>query len=135
MLAALLLLASATSIAQSISPPPRSSYQLPAIDMTPIKFDAKEVCGRITKGRDSSTWYQAMEYEDSRISADEQAAQDAQTQTDIRLSQPGLTAQQIKTNTAIRKAQAHRVVYDIQLLAFTATQCPNYFAQHQFDGR
>ena len=123
------------SLADLAEPAPQPKPNPNAIPVHPIKFDANEVCGQITKGRDSSAWYDEMQYQVARITADQQATLAALVETDQRLGMKGLSAQQIKQNTDIRKTQAEHVNYQIQLGAQIQIQCPAFFQRHRFDGR
>lgn len=103
--------------------------------MRPVKFDAADICSTIIKGRDSSTWFDAMQVQVARIKADIQDAYSALAETDQRLGTPGLTQPQLKTNQTIRKAQEERVNFNNQLENFISVRCPAYFQEHRFDGQ
>lgn len=120
---------------QTPPPPPPSTERGAPVVMRPVKFDAADICSTIIKGRDSSTWFDAMQVQVARIKADIQDAYSALAETDQRLGTPGLTQRQLKTNQTIRKAQEERINFNNQLENFISVRCPAYFQEHRFDGR
>ena len=98
-------------------------------------FNARDVCGALTQGRDSAGWFDEMRYQASRIRVDIDATLQALGETELRLKSTRLTPAQLKQNRAIEQAQQDHIDLQLDLSNQMQVQCPRYFQEHRFDGR